>query len=125
MTLSPNVVHIGQRLAGSAGPKHDVCGPGGLAAITWGWGLFPGLSFVGRCQLTAPHREFKATSPTGTPGHRIAQGCIDGNSGFGSWMSCDWYAVIGKNKRGISGTVLDQGGQPVSRAVVSIRGPGA
>ena len=124
MTLSPNVVHVGRRLAGSAGPKHDACGPGGVAAITWGWGLFPGLSFVGQCRLTATHCEFKATAPTGTPGHRIAQGCINGNSGFGPWISCDWYAVIGKNKRGISGTVIDRNGQAVSRAVVSIRGPG-
>src|SRR5947209_8934327 len=96
MSLGPHVVHVGREIFGSAGPKHDACGPGGLAGISWVWGGGIDLVPIRPCAATAASCAYRAIGPTGTPGHRIMSGCLDGNPASGAWISCDFYAVIGK-----------------------------
>ncbi len=124
MSFSPHIIHVGDVIDSSAGPAVDACGPGGVAAISWNWGLLPGLNGgEGPCRVTPLKQpascRFKAVAATS----KWQIGCINGGSGFGSWMSCDYYAVIGENKRAISGRVLTKSGKPVNAATVLISGP--
>ena len=133
MSFSPHLVHVGEDIVSSAGPAVDACGPGGIAAISWSWGLMDGLSPVAACPKDPRPSEcrFKAVSPTrvsvrgsstSLPG--FVTGCINGGSGFGSWMSCDYYGIIGSNERAISGSVQTKRGKPVNNAEIFIDGPG-
>src|SRR5579863_5304485 len=123
MSFSPHIVHIGEVIDGSAGPAVDACGPGGVAAISWNWGPQAGLGNGSGPCLTPlrqpPSCRFKATSATSA----WQIGCINGGSGFGPWSSCDYYAVIGSNKRAISGRVLTKFGKPLNGVTISIAGP--
>ena len=42
MSFSPHIVHVGEFVDSSAGPPVDACGPGGIDAISWGWGPLAG-----------------------------------------------------------------------------------
>ncbi len=101
----------------------DACGPGGINGISWNWGAEPDLG-SGKGPCLSPLRQpgscrFKAISVS----KQWDIGCINGGSGFGSWMSCDYYAVIGKDKRAISGEVRTKRGKGVSGATITIDGP--
>ncbi len=124
MSFSPHLVHVGDEISASAGPAVDACGPGGIPAISWSWGALPGVGVAGGpCRDTPLLRpgscHWKATSSTN--GWTI--GCINGGSGFGPWMSCDYYAIIGAHERAISGRVLTKSGKPVNGATITIDGP--
>jgi hypothetical protein len=128
MSFSPHLVHVGEDIVSSAGPAVDACGPGGIAKITWSWGALDGLSPVRGCPDNPRPSEcrFKAVSPTrvtGTSKPGFAVGCINGGSGFGGWLSCDYYGIIGSNERAISGSVQTKRGKPVNGAEVLIDGP--
>jgi hypothetical protein len=133
MSFSPHLVHVDEDIVSSAGPAVNACGPGGIEAIGWSWGALDGLSPVRACPNTKRPSEcrFKAVSPTlvpvrgsstALPGFTV--GCINGGSGFGGWMSCDYYGVIGSGERAISGSVQTKRGKPVDGAEVFIDGPG-
>jgi hypothetical protein len=87
MTLSPHEVAVGDKVIGHAGPAHpEAC----YGSATWTWSSFPGLSPKSGCKPTSSTCVFKATGAT----TGYVQGCINGNSGFGAWVSCDSYAVL-------------------------------
>lgn len=131
MSFSPHLVHVGEDIDSSAGPAVDACGPGGIPAISWGWGAYDGLDYVNPCpDGRLSHCRFKATGPTlvdvpgsSTPNPGFTIGCIDGGSGFGDWMSCDYYGVIGAKDRAISGSVQTKRGKPVGGVDITISGP--
>lgn len=133
MSFSPHLVHVGEDIVSSAGPAVDACGFGGIPAIHWSWGLMEGLSPVRACPKDPRPSEcrFKAVSPTrvsvrgsstSLPGFFV--GCINGGSGFGPWLSCDYYGIIGSNERAISGSVQTKRGKPVNGAEIFIDGAG-
>jgi hypothetical protein len=132
MSFSPHLVHVGEDIVSSAGPAVNACGPGGIEVIGWSWGPLDGLSPVRACPNTKRPSEcrFKAVSPTlvpvrgsstALPGFTI--GCINGGSGFGPWMSCDYYGIIGDKQRAISGSVQTKRGKPVNNVEIIIDGP--
>jgi hypothetical protein len=122
MSLSPNVVKVGQRITGSAGPRTDACG-GPAKTVSWSWGLGNGTSKVSGCGPTSSSCVMKAVAAT-TGGWN--SDCIDGSSPFGGWDSCDYYAVIGKDQYELSGrvTLEGAGGKGVSGLHVTAAGPG-
>ena len=123
MSFSPHVASVGEQIIGHAGPAVDACGPGGVAAISWVWSVYPGLTAVRPCAPKAAECVFNATAPTGM----YVQGCIDGSSGFGGWISCDYYGVVGKDCFELSGRAIDRGrgiGIPDARIFAGIVGAG-
>src|ERR1017187_3884059 len=131
MSFSPHLVHVDEDIVSSAGPAVDACGPGGIAAILWSWGALDGLSPVRACPHSPRPSEcrFKAVGPTLVSVHGsstslpgFVTGCINGGSGFGGWMSCDYYGIIGSKERAISGSVQTKRGKPVNGAEIFIDG---
>jgi hypothetical protein len=87
MTMSPHKVALGDKVVGHAGPPN----PGACyGSATWTWSSFPGLTPKRGCGPTSRTCVFKATAAT----NGYIEGCINGSSGFGGWVSCDKYAVL-------------------------------
>jgi predicted nucleic acid-binding protein len=96
ISISPNVVSTGEGMSAQAGPSVPAACYG---SVTFTWYGFSGMSLVSGCLPDGPGTakdtvtrtcDLKAVSVTGG----WVQGCIDGGSGFGSWSSCEPYAVI-------------------------------
>ena len=81
-----------QNLTAHTGKAHPEACNGG---VSWTWSMYQGGSVVGGCTANASSCVLKSGSATGQPGNRYVVACINGGSGFGAWVSCDYYAVEG------------------------------
>jgi hypothetical protein len=125
MAISTHVARIGETVTAEAGPKHpEACN----GSASWSWPIFPGLRVISGCKPDGTSCELKATEATpltdevGGGGGYVTYPpgpsayttvCLDGSSGFGSWESCQYYAVVGKETAVINGYIKDKDGNPV------------
>jgi Carboxypeptidase regulatory-like domain len=120
MSVSPQVIKVGETITASAGPATDQCG-GPASSVSWTWGY--GGEVVAGCGETAPTCEWRAESPTGTPSDRWSEICIDGNSPFGGWYSCEYYAVTGHGGQAkIHGQITTPFGDGLANVNVELSG---
>jgi hypothetical protein len=95
--VSSHIVTVGEKLTAAAGPPvPQACG-GPPGSVSWIWSEdFAGMKMIKRCGMTSASCTFKAIAPSGPPGARYFDGCINGDSRQGSWTSCDYFAVLPK-----------------------------
>lgn len=129
LAVSTHVVRVGGTITFTAGPKHpEACN----GSAGWSWPIFVGLHEVSGCATDGTSCVLKATVDTplvqpGAPSAYITyppglsayvSACLNGSSGFGSWVSCQYYAVVGPNEAVIDGTIKDKDGNPAAGIVV-------
>ncbi len=135
LAISTHVARIGETITAEAGPKHpEACN----GSATWTWPLFPGLTVLSGCKPDGGSCKLKATASTplvdqvGGGGGYVTYPpgpsayttiCLAGNSGFGGWESCQYYAVVGKETGVIEGYIKDRDDNPVSG--IPVRAVGA
>jgi hypothetical protein len=119
----PHTVDVGRDITFAAGPPvPDACY--GSASWTWpGMNDSPsmmGLDLKSPCKEGAGSCTYVGAAATG--GYVV--GCINGSSGFGGWMSCDYYEVLPVDASVIDGHVTDLDGSPVGGIAVRASGVG-
>ena len=119
----PHKVDVGQEITFSAGPPvPEAC----YGSATWTWpGMgdappMPGLSLKHPCAETASSCTYVGAYASGT----FVVGCLDGHSGFGPWVSCDYYVVLPPGTGVIEGYVTDLDGSPLSGIAIQAHGTG-
>jgi hypothetical protein len=120
LSISPQVVKVGETVTASAGPATDQCG-GPASSVSWSWEI--GGKVVSGCGETDATCEWRAESPTGTPSDRWTELCIFGNSPFGGWYSCEYYAVTGHGgQAAIHGRITTPFGDGMANVEVRLSG---
>jgi hypothetical protein len=119
----PHWVEVGKEITFSAGPPiPEACH--GAAGWTWpGMGdtvQMTGLTLKRPCAANSGSCTYVGAYATGT----FQVGCINGNSGFGPWVSCDYYVVVPAGTGVIEGYVKDLDGSPVAGIAVVAHGTG-
>jgi hypothetical protein len=113
----PHTVSLGKDITFSAGDKNDDACYGG---VSWTWPAMTGLALEKPCAATSHTCTYRAMTPTG--GYVV--GCINGGSGFGGWVSCDYYVVLPVNASVVQGWVTNADGSPVAGVLVRVSGTG-
>ena len=114
--LGSHVVFPGKEVVATA--SAGICG--GPPVNHWSWGAGPVAPGVHGCGENATFCEFKAGAATNVYGLV----CINGGNQQGGWVSCDYYAVPGKDVGVIEGYVKDEDGSPVAGVTVDAKGKG-
>lgn len=107
LTLAPHVVDVSQKGARIIGSVKPGCGfP---KDNSFDWSAYPGLEPVRGCRHDETSCVLKPVAGTG----KYQVGCINGANTQGSWISCDYYGVLGPKCAVLSGRVTERG-RPVA-----------
>jgi hypothetical protein len=117
LVLSNHVVDLDGTITANAGPaRPEACN----GSVGWDWNVGIGLDVKSGCKTDGTTCSLKATSSS----QGWDQVCLEGNSGFGEWESCDYYDVLGEGTSVIDGYVTDRDKQGVAGTEVRAVGDG-
>jgi hypothetical protein len=125
LSLSPHEVHAGGTLTGSTGECKIGFGNENPCPIDWSGLTGGGGAGVGGFKHTrcgAEDRSCTITIPRNAGTSRYTIVTLAVTNGFGRSISKDYFAIVGKGRREISGAVTDQDGKPLRGEKVTISG---